>query len=269
MQPLRFYKVSPGGNITILVLDPVAAKDRARVALHLMADGHLGAEQVGFLDLEAAPVRLDMMGGEFCGNACRAAAAVMAHEGRGLTALNADLCGELSVSGAEDALKVEVRQMNDGYNCQVEMPMAGTRICTLEPGLTLVRLPGISHLCLDERRHAFADDYAAVAAQLRRTYGLEADDASGCIWYSDSSVGVTIRPVVWVRQTDTTYYETGCGSGSLAVAMCHGGQKFPIRLKIRQPSGADVGVCLEQEADSCKAWIYGSVALIARGEAFV
>jgi len=41
---------------------------------------HLGAEQVGFIiHLDLQP-RLEMMGGEFCGNASRALAVVLAYE---------------------------------------------------------------------------------------------------------------------------------------------------------------------------------------------
>jgi diaminopimelate epimerase len=269
VRTLRFYKVSPGGNATILILDPVPSLKRAEVSRLLMDAGHLQAEQVGFLDLQSQPVRLDMMGGEFCGNACRAAAAVMARERVGLVPEGAELRGELSVSGAK--MPVQLKVAADG-EFWVEMPMPETAaqgangITELEPGIGLVRLPGITHLCLDEERHPFAEDFASAAAALRTRFGLDGD-AVGCIWYKASPV-CAIKPVVWVRSTASTHFETGCGSGSLALALwLTRGQNFPTDLKVLQPSGSQIGVRLR--ADGPTAWIFGPVTLVARGEAFL
>jgi diaminopimelate epimerase len=270
MRTLGFYKVSPGGNATILVLDPVPAPERARVARMLMAEGHLQAEQVGYLDLGASPVRLDMMGGEFCGNACRAAAAVMAREGVGLVRRGDALHGELAVSGVDRF--VGVRVVPATGECWVDMPLpeadvlAGMVECL--PGLGCVPLPGITHLCLDESLHPFPEDFAAHAASLRRRFGID-DCAVGCIWYR-SDATCAIKPVVWVRSTNTTHYETGCGSGSLALALWLGrGQNFPLELDVRQPSGGSIGVRIDAGADGPTAWIHGPVALVAKGEAFL
>ena len=269
MRALRFYKAVPGGNPTILILDPVAPRERAPLARILMDAGHLQAEQVGFLDLASDPVRLDMMGGEFCGNACRAAAAVMAAEGAGLRTCGAWLCGKLSVSGAHGPVRLKVDP--EGGDCWAEMPLPRPPeegVSEPEPGVGLVRLPGIAHLCLDEARHPFPEDFSRAAASLRKHFGLDGE-AVGCIWYRQGDP-YSIKPVVWVRATDSTYYETGCGSGSLALAMWLGrGQKFPIALPVLQPSGKPVGVLLEDGEDGPRAWIHGPVALVARGEAFV
>lgn len=185
MRTLRFYKVFPGGNPTILVLDPVDPLERSAVAQAFMAGGHLQAEQVGFLDLGAHPVRLDMMGGEFCGNACRSAAAVMATEGAGLFREGAGWAGELSASGARRPLRVRAVPAGETWECWAEMPLldADDPVSDLGPGLGLIRLPGIVHLCLDETRHPFPADVVRETAQLRRRFGLDGE-AVGCIWYA-------------------------------------------------------------------------------------
>ena len=267
VRTLRFYKASPGGNATILVLDPVPESRRGEIAGLLMDATHLQAEQVGFLDLTARPVRLDMMGGEFCGNACRAAAAVMAREKKGLHGSGAELCGDLSVSGVTQPVRLRV--LSDAHEYWVEMPLpegSGTQgIAELAPGMGLVRLPGITHLCLDEELHPFAEDFAAAAAALRGRFGLDAE-AVGCIWYRTRPV-CAIKPVVWVRSTMSTHYETGCGSGSMALALWLGrGQNLPINLRVLQPSGSEIGV---QVSPGGPAWIFGPVTLVARGEAFL
>ena len=273
MRTLRFYKASPGGNTTILILDPVAPPERSEAARVLMAANHLQAEQVGYLDLRVLPVRLDMMGGEFCGNACRAAAAVMAQEGVGLAQIDENFVGELSVSGVDRPLLVRVDPVQG--ECWAEMPLPPVSapdghegLRTLEPGIGLVCLPGITHLCLDESYHPFPSEFAAESAILRARYGLEGE-AVGCIWYR-TSPQYAIKPVVWVRSTASTHYETGCGSGSLALALWLGrGQNFPMALRVLQPSGNEIGVRIDAEENGLRAWIHGPVALVARGEAFL
>jgi diaminopimelate epimerase len=70
----------PAKNITVLTLTPVPPEERARVAGALLNDPSLKAEQVGFVipPPHGAPLwrgstlwSLEMMGGEFCGNAAR------------------------------------------------------------------------------------------------------------------------------------------------------------------------------------------------------
>lgn len=232
-----------------------------------MDANHLQAEQVGFLDIGVCPARLDMMGGEFCGNACRAAAAVLAFEGVGLARQEGGLCGQLSVSGVDGFVELRVV---DGSECWVEMPLpksgiAGEGVWELGPGLGLVRLPGITHLCLDEELHPFPEDYCGATRALRDRFALD-EEAVGCIWYRNAHE-CSIKPVVWVRSTATTHYETGCGSGSLALALWLGhGKNLPTDLSVLQPSGSSIGV---RVTPGGSAWIYGPVALVARGEAFL
>lgn len=268
MRTLRFYKISPGGNATILILDPVAPEDRAPLARTLLNANHLQAEQVGYLDLSSTPMRLDMMGGEFCGNACRAAAAVMYREGRGLADGDGSWRGVLRVSGADRPLAVCVATMGNELECGVEMPLpAVDAVSEVGSGIGLVRLPGIVHLCLDERAHPFPADHGRVASELRQRFGLTAEDAVGCVWHRQEHGVQAIRPVVWVRSTDSTCFETGCGSGSLALALWLGRrQNFPTTLRVLQPSGGEIGVRREPgEAP----WIFGPVTVIARGETWV
>ena len=92
---VEIMKADPTGNSTILVLSPVPAEERDRVSSRLMAAEGGWAEQVGFVSGGAEAPRLDMMGGEFCGNASLSLAAWLAEES-GLeeneTALSVSIC---------------------------------------------------------------------------------------------------------------------------------------------------------------------------------
>ena len=79
-QKIHFVKADPSGNTTIIVLDPVEPDQRGPLSKKLLDSACVGAEQVAFLsshDSQDGVLRIDMMGGEFCGNASRSAAAYM------------------------------------------------------------------------------------------------------------------------------------------------------------------------------------------------
>ena len=69
---MDYFIADPAGNITAFVLG--SPDDRA--AEILLSDSSLGIEQVAFLSApqRGGHIKCDMAGGEFCGNACRAAA---------------------------------------------------------------------------------------------------------------------------------------------------------------------------------------------------
>ena len=83
---LNFVKVNPVENMTIFVMDQVDSSHHMAVANRLMDYSNIHGEQVGFIEnprsLKAKSLntlRLQMMGGEFCGNATRSLAALMVH----------------------------------------------------------------------------------------------------------------------------------------------------------------------------------------------
>ena len=75
---LDLLRADPAGNITLLVLTPVSPALRPAAARELLR--RHGAEQAGFLvpPRLGGDCRLEMMGGEFCGNAAMASACYLA-----------------------------------------------------------------------------------------------------------------------------------------------------------------------------------------------
>ena len=70
----NYFKANPAGNITGFVVWPVYPGYRKAYADCIRSQIDSDVEQVGFISpaYEGAPLRLDMMGGEFCANATRA-----------------------------------------------------------------------------------------------------------------------------------------------------------------------------------------------------
>jgi len=121
---LKFAKMNPTENMTAIVLTPVKRQDQPAVAAKLMAENSVCVEQVGFLEdavLPGAAARLQMMGGEFCGNATMSLAALRAYED--------GLCdGEeriypLEISGASRILNCRIVRRGEGFVGSVGMPI--------------------------------------------------------------------------------------------------------------------------------------------------
>ena len=89
MPGISFSKLVPSGNPTIILSDPDLESEDGQydalpgIAARLMHPMHLQAEQVGALFIKGGAIpHLQMMGGEFCVNATRAAAFLLARQGR-------------------------------------------------------------------------------------------------------------------------------------------------------------------------------------------
>ena len=66
---------------------------------------------------------------------------------------------------------------------------------------------------------------------------------------------IKINPVVWVKDIDTVFYETACGSGSLATAIYNYYNCKEEMLEIIQPSGYTVNI----ELDTKKQYIENAI----------
>ena len=146
---IKFVTLDPTGNITCLVLSPVAVKDRPRVTARLMDR----CEQVGYLLPAGQPgawARLEMMGGEFCGNASMGSAAWLARKA-GL-ADQAEAVIPLEVSGTEEIVSCRIRREGESWLGTVNMPLPEDMQEIELDGkqMTAVFLPGMTHLILSK-----------------------------------------------------------------------------------------------------------------------
>jgi diaminopimelate epimerase len=87
------------------------------------------------------------------------------------------------------------------------------------------------------------EDYETVHRRIVNELGLENRDAVGVVWvrYLNHASRVRIDPVVWVRAIDSFFYETSCGSGSIAVG------KVTKETKLEQVTGQKILVKFEGE----------------------
>ncbi|MDR2798612.1 MAG: hypothetical protein LBB80_09735 [Treponema sp.] len=207
----------PAKNITLFVLNQV--ENRAEAARLLLEAPDLGAEQVGFVIPPQRPQglwRLEMMGGEFCGNAARSFGLFVART-LGCSGL-VDI--PIGISGMPDPLTVKVNVEAETAEIAIPKPVAqDTLMLTLAPDLPNLRLPvycfaGITHVIapgISPGNQGKALFYT-IKAQVQRRLAIP--QALGVLFYDREEHLMT--PAVYVYATDSLVFESSCGSGSAA-----------------------------------------------------
>lgn len=254
MQVVKYMDFLPGGNKTALVMGGKYDAETKRIINDAIMAADPEIEQVGFVkasdpedfpqDLPAAP-SLEMAGGEFCGNATRSAAYYYLQGRPGALTM--------TVSGGNQ-VRCGVYENGDAW-CEIPLLNGNTEAASADtpqtvavaPGIYKVRLSGITHLVLEPETAApFLESCAADPEKLKakgldliEKNGLLNEEAAGAIFLDRTKNGLfSIHPIVRVRDIDSLFYETACGSGTVAAAMVLAQQKeTAITAGIQQPSG--------------------------------
>lgn len=271
---LQFIKVSPTQNMTIYVLDQVARENHIEVANKLLGYGNLYAEQVGFIERSEGHIRLQMMGGEFCGNATRSLAAIIVD--RGLDSIEKE--GEeylvkLETSGLERVVECRVRKTykNNIYMSQIHMPLPfsikDVKIPWLGEEFMMERVdfPGITHFIVDDKKINDRDKlYEIVKSEMDK----EEYEAFGIMYYDYESN--FLIPLVYVKSTDSLYWEKSCGSGTTALgaALAYKDKK-DIDMVIAQPGGELKIVAQIKDGKIDKVILDGPVDIVAEGIVYI
>ena len=199
----------------------------------------LGAEQAGFLVLNDQ--HFEMAGGEFCGNASRAAAVLFSQ------ALNADNVS-FTVSGFDGTVVAHVKQKSDDKHFDVQCVFPGmptdVREVTLADGTpaSIVDLGGIVHVVIEAPFPADPVVYEKEHHTITETFNLGERDAVGVVWFERINDAIQMHPVVWVKAINTFFYETSCGSGTIAVG------RVTSVPSIVQPSGQTISAEITEDA---------------------
>lgn len=257
---IQYIVANPSGNVTILVLSPVAKKLHSILAERLLQQDTV-AEQVGYLTLdEGKPLRVDMMGGEFCGNASRSSAAyalMLAGKNEG------DYL--VSCSGCDTILPCQAQRKDKGiYKAYIEMPSPTTieavliDVGGLPSRFYRVDLPGIVHFV----HTALSIDDVDKELLWRAVYDYAKDagyEAFGLILFDPRQLKMI--PAVYVTATDTLYWENSCGSGSAAVAATLAILgKQDVSCKVSQPGGIiEIAATVNEDKELQHIYIGGPV----------
>ena len=247
----RVIRADPSGNITLFVLDPVDAGERAALAERLMKRTGSDIEQVGYAcpAREGADGRLEMSGGEFCGNATRAFGAFLAKQAgmRGAVHLSVE------ASGCEGIVGVDVDLDKGTARAQMPLPKLVRDIDENGVRGTLVHLGGIAHLVTEgvEPEEAYLTRAEHIFAQYPDL------DAYGVIFLNDGRM----TPLVKVPAAHSLVWEGSCGSGTLAaaVAQSQGAEDGVFVRAYQQPAGAVEATVERRDGAVAAAYIGGTV----------
>lgn len=257
MRRVNIIVANPAGNITIFVLDRFDQSQYRSVATSLLAHTELKGEQVGFC---VGDNRMDMSGMEFCGNASRAFAMLVA-KNRGLSGKQTV---SIDVSGCPYPLDVDVDM--DANSTKIKMPNP-ISINTIQSasdllnGGCLVTFEGIKHVVLTDKE-ASLENFHHVKDYV---YGSDNPPAFGTMFYNSES-GKLI-PVVYVKGIDSTYFEGSCASGSTAVAAALALKNTDglLSFMLPQPAGTVTAIVEKSNGEIKNLYIEGPVEF---GEAF-
>ncbi len=266
MPSFSFTKWSPGGNTTVFMPSgDLSHVEQAALARQALAAALLGGEQAGFVDLENRSLR--MAGGEFCCNATRAFGALLAHE--------KGLCDEslhVRCSGWPGLIELDVMGATPSYTVAATLDLPSSVAVTDCGDVVLVRLPGIDHVLLNAKRHRTPMDVTSgepIIASLSARLGLEKSPCVGAIWWGGQDESFEMTPLVHVRAVGSTFLESSCGSGALALALwlTQRDGKRTASYSLAQPCGQPLFV--EIRRSGAQARISGPVTLLAQGQVWL
>lgn len=274
---LHFVKINPVENMTIFVLDQLPRKDHITISNQLMDYSNLHAEQVGFIESSKNHtdlIRLQMMGGEFCGNATRSLAAFMVHSQHPeIEKIGSKFMIPLEVSGIDEIINCEVEPLEKTnlYMSKIKMPVplsinkiiiddSGNKVKTIR-----VDLPGITHFIVNKDKINDKDKYYEI---IKSVMAKEDYDAFGIMYYDYNKN--FMEPLVYVRFTDSLFWERSCGSGSCALGCALAFlNKESLEKEIHQPGGL-LKVSVGYENHNINSlYLNGEVEIVSEGIVYI
>ena len=266
MRSIQFSKWEPRGTTTLSCPQDTPG-NHAALAHRALLQQKLGGEQAGFVDTQNGS--LIMAGGEFCVNATRCFGALL------------DLCARrqgihfspsspraylVRVSGWPDSIPLRVTGSLPSWQVEATLRFRSLPVLQRESGKDLVEFPGIAHLLINTALHPAPGPSPEEGMRILRETGLASREAAGAVWWRKQGSGLSIDPIVYVRDADTLCAEQACGSATISLALLLFQQTGRSRMDIRQPSGDVLSVSIEEKPGGLYGVsVSGSVRLSAEG----
>lgn len=238
---IQFVKISPNQNMTLLIETPIPREQQLEVAKTLIAYHSVYAEQAGYIEQpqnKNAVARLQMMAGEFCGNATLALAAYVFSKENPPAFAQKTI--PLEVSGTDGIVYCHMQKMEQHFMGTLEMPLPlsveqrNYVLHDITYTLQTVCFAGIWHIVVP--KSLWGENSTLYAEQAASAWENQIDaDAFGIlIWDEQTKV---LQSLVCVKNA-SLIWERGCGSGTSAIGIVTAlQQKSNISLDIQQTGG--------------------------------
>lgn len=262
---LKFAVYKPGGNDTGLFEGVIRDVTQRKLIADALMKEYPNVEQVGFVNLDPNNTELMMTGGEFCGNATRstAYAALKGKPGEVM----------VRVSGVRNKLRAGVTQNGEAFS-QMPIYKEASRITPDSDGSgnMTVEMEGITHYIDFNTRQIkglSGEELKAKSREMLREKCIDKGPACGIIFSEKDGSNWKITPVVYVRDADTLYCETACGSGTTALGLTLAlkEDKSIKDVPIVQPTGMPIKFSVDFNGKEFGyAQIQGPVQKLVEGE---
>lgn len=270
---LQFVKLSPNENMTLLITSTVPREKQFSVANALIAYQHVYAEQAGFLEAPTSPkaqARLQMMAGEFCGNATLSLSSYLFSKQNPKTGDTQTFV--LEVSGTPQPVTCTIEKQAKGYWGTLHMPLPlWLKDCCYTLADKTYTFPtisfgGIVHILVPAS--TWGAHAKAMAEQAAQTWQTQIDaDAFGILLFDETKH--TLAPLVCVKGA-SLIWERGCGSGTTAVGAALAlREKKSLSLSLQQ-AGGTMRIEAKYEHGRLQDLILGvHIDLVAEGTAYL
>lgn len=258
LKKLKFIKINPAGNITLLYFNEnIDENDIRKISKISMNELNLYAEQVGFIRER----HLQMMGGEFCGNACRSFASLLAFKD---IKFKKKKNYKITCSGESAILEVDVRVsgIKNIFLAKIKMPKKiSMEIINLNnkenETFTFYEIvfSGITHFIV---KIPIRDEIMDIV----RDYSKKKNYPAFGVMFFDYKT-MSMIPYVEVQGFEGVW-ENSCASGTTAIGYYLNKYRNIYIEKIYQPSG-----WLEVSIKNDDVFIDGPVEIIAEGIHYV
>lgn len=247
---------NPAGNITVFVRSRTEKDDYASIATQIL-NQYREAEQVAFIKEKPfkreAFGRMEMSGLEFCGNASRTFALLVAQD----NGLKGELKIPVEVSGIDEILNVTVN--TETNFTRIKMPNPLSVIDYEYEGIKskAVDFGGIFHVIL-KNIDLDMNLFEKIRDDVNQKFN---PPAMGVMFFSEESS--KLDPIVYVKDIDTTYHEGSCGSGTTALSCALGLEKGEgtHQFTVIQPAGTIDSSVVIEDGKVKEVFIEGPVSL--------
>lgn len=239
IQIKRVAIMYPSGNTTAVVFDQNLEQDRQQLndlTMSTWSDNNPGQpeiEQCCFVTYPKDPLaiaRVEMFGGEFCGNAARSVLSLITD--------NQDCQGLIEVSGVDRPLEF----LTKNGIIEIEMPLpTNKKVVKLVKEGMVVQLDGITQIVVIDPESQNVQSPREMLNRLLKDkmYNLTEQPAVGVSYYNTKTSSAQF--CVWVRNVNTMFDETACGSGTCAIGLTLATiNKDNTTITVRQPSGETI-----------------------------
>lgn len=278
---LNFVELNPCMNKTVFILDDVPVEKYAEISEKIISYENLFAEQVGFLKPpfdKNNDAHLHMMGGEFCGNATRSLAAYTTFNNQRFFENGADACElNIEVFGQDQALECNVTKtsLDNTFYTDIQMPLPIGKMQIIDEigsikNIKKIDFNGITHFSVDDKNFNNIEETEVFFGEVKNF--MEENQSSymafGIMFYDYEKSFMT--PLVYVKGTDSLFWEKSCASGTSAFASMMTFEKNKsLNIDIAQPGGS-INVNTTFENGKITKIILGSeVSVIAKGQLYV